>query len=93
VDAVVFLGPRTHYYDTVPRKMVKVRETLKPHFYYFRFGPRYFARAEFPDTLHSLAKRLDGTVYDIRSPGDLARAVQKMLVQVPPGRTSAVDSR
>ena len=80
-DVVIFLGPRTHYIEGIARATLPGRETPKPHFYYLEYFP-YFQHAHLPDVLGSLTKRLDGTVYEIASPGDLARAVQKILARV-----------
>ena len=83
-DAVIILGPRTLYFTKIPRGMLKGRETPNPHFCYFEFFPGYFRGSQFPDTLASLTKRLDGAVYEIFSPADLARSIQKMLARVQP---------
>ena len=83
-DAVILLGPRTHYFTVVPRERLRGRETPNPHFYYFEYIPRYFRSSQFPDTLGSLTKRLDGAVYEISSPDDYARSIQKMLARVQP---------
>jgi hypothetical protein len=83
-DAVIILGPRTRYLAEVPRSKLKERETLNPHFFYFEYFPGYVRGSQLPDALSSLTKRLDGTVYEIFSPGDLARSIQKMLTQVKP---------
>ena len=83
-DAVIILGPRTRYFGDVPRTKLRERETPNPHFFYFEYFPGYFRRSPFDDALSSLTKRLDGTVYDIFSPSDLARCAQKMLTRVQP---------
>ena len=83
-DAVIILGPRTRYFTGMPRGMLKARETPNPHFCYFEYYPGYFHRSDYPDTLSSLTKRLDGTVYEISSPADLGRSIQKMLARVQP---------
>jgi hypothetical protein len=83
-DAVIILGPRTRYYAEVPRSKLKGRETPNPHFFYFEYFPRFWRTSHFPDAISSLTKRLDGTVYEIFSPGDLARSIQKMLTRVQP---------
>jgi hypothetical protein len=92
-DAVIILGPRTRYFAEVPRGKLKGRETSNPHFYYFEYFPGYFRGSQFPDALSSLTKRLDGTVYEIFSPGDLARSIQKMLTRVQPGAEPSTAGR
>ena len=83
-DAVIILGPQTRYSAEVSRAELKGRETPNPHFFYFEYFPGYFRRSPFDDALSSLTKRLDGTVYDIFSPSDLARCARKMLTRVQP---------
>jgi hypothetical protein len=83
-DAVIILGPRTRYFTKVPSRKLKARETPNPHFFYFEYFPGYVRPSQIPDALSSLTKRLDGSVYEIFSPGDLARSIQKMLTQVQP---------
>jgi hypothetical protein len=81
-DAVIFLGPRTRYEAQVTK--LKGRETPNPRFFYFEYFPGFIQGSQFPDALSILTKRLDGTVYVIFSPGDLAHCVQKMLTRVRP---------
>ena len=83
-DAVIILGPQTFLSAEIPRTKLKGRETPNPHFFYFECFPGYFRGTPFPDVLSSLTKRLDGSVYPIYSPGDLARCVAKMLTRVHP---------
>jgi hypothetical protein len=91
-DAVIILGPRTHYSGEVPGGMLKGRETPNPHFYYFEYypsilwgrGQRFRGGRDLPETLSSLTRRLDGTVYEFYAPSDLARSIQKMLAQLQP---------
>ncbi|MGD1157759.1 MAG: hypothetical protein ABSA41_18320 [Terriglobia bacterium] len=89
-DAVIILGPHVRYYAGVPREMLKVRETPNPHFCYFEYLPGV---GQLPDTLQILTKRLDGTVYEIHSAGDFARAIQNLLARVQPSGGATVDSR
>jgi hypothetical protein len=83
-DAVIILGPRTRYFAKVPPEKLKRRETSDPHFYYFEYFPGYLRASQLPDALSSLTKQLDGTIYEIFSPGDLARSIQRMLTRVQP---------
>ena len=80
-DFVVFLGPRTRYLQGIPRARLPGRETPKPHFYYLEFFPNVRG-PHYPDGMASLTKGLDGTVYELASPADLVRSVQKMLARV-----------
>lgn len=92
-DAVIILGPRSRYNAGVPRRTLKTRETPNPHFCYIEYFPGRIRRNLLPDTLSNLTRRLDGAVYEIYSPGDLAHAIQKMLARVQPSGPPAVDSR
>ena len=92
-DAVIILGPYSRYRQPVPRNMLKVRETPNPYFCYFEYLPGDLRNYRIPDTLHSLTKRLNGSVYDIQSASDLGHAIQKMLAQVHPSEPPPVNSR
>ena len=83
-DAVIILGPETQYFAKVSFTMFKKRESPNPHFYYFEYFPGHWPASSLPDALSSLTKRLEGTVCQIFSPGDLARCVQKVLMRVQP---------
>jgi hypothetical protein len=89
-DVVLILGPPVRYYAGIPRETLRARETPNPRFCYFQYFPGY---RRSPDTLHQLTKRLGGTVYEIYSAADLARAIQKMLAQARPSRNSAEQRR
>jgi hypothetical protein len=80
-DVVIFLGPWVPYSKGFSRDRIPGRETPNPHFYYFEYFP-FRLRAHPADALGMLTKRLDGTVYEIASPADLARSVQKMLARM-----------
>src|SRR5208337_2112726 len=80
-DAAIILGPRIRYYTEIPRGMLPGRETPNPHFYYFEYFPGYFRPSYSPDTLSNLTKRLDGTVYEMSSPAELASCIHKMLAR------------
>jgi hypothetical protein len=92
-DAVVFLGPRTRYFAAVPREKLRARETPNPHFYYFEYSPPFVRGNRFPDTVSTLTKRLDGTVYEIFSPSDLALSIQRMLARVQPRAEPSTPGR
>jgi len=83
-DAVIILGPRSRYFGDLPRGKPQGRETPNPHFFYFEYVPGRLPSSLYPDPLESLTRRLDGAVYYIFSPGDLAHSVQKMLTRVQP---------
>lgn len=80
-NVTIFLGPRTHYFEGTARSSVPLRETPSPRFYYLQYFP-FIGGAHLPDALAILTKQLGGSVYEIASPGDLARSVQKILARV-----------
>jgi hypothetical protein len=96
-DAVIILGPRTRYYGEFPAEILKGRKAPIPHFYYFEYypgflwgrGQRFIGGADRPETLSSLTRRLDGTVYAFSTPSDLAHCIQKMLAQLQPQTDAA----
>lgn len=81
-QAVIFLGPRVHNALKIPRKMLKARETREPQFFYFQFFPYWVRGSDFDDSVGYLTKAQGGTVWAIHEPGELARAIQKMLAQI-----------
>jgi hypothetical protein len=84
-DVVIILGRRTEYRQQIPPGQVVERETASPQFFYFEYSSLTGrAKGHYPDVVANLTKRLDGTVYEINSPHDLAHSVQKMLARVSP---------
>lgn len=75
-DAVVFLGPTTHFDKEVP--MEPLERTSSP-FFYFEF---YRSRTHFPDAIDHLTKELHGTVFHIDSADEFALAINKMLAEL-----------
>jgi hypothetical protein len=78
-DAVIFLGPGTHFYDKIPRENLKARETAQPTFFYFEYFPYWRIGQEFPDSVEHMTHAERGSVFHIHSPGELAQAIGKML--------------
>lgn len=77
-DAVIFLGPATHFDERSPTPLA---EPPRPRFFYFEFhsyGPL------FPDRIDRLVKHLDGEVFPFSSANELAHAIQKVVAQVRP---------
>lgn len=84
-DAVVFLGPTSHFWDKVPREMMSNVES-GPKFFYVEYFP--WAGYEFPDAIDNLTRNLNGTVFRIHSADQLGQAIQKMLGQIKPAQNS-----
>jgi hypothetical protein len=76
-DVVIFLGPTVHMDQKVS---LNAANTAHPHFFYFEYFP--FAGANFPDSIQHLITALQGTTYQIHSPADFGKAMQKMLAQL-----------
>lgn len=71
-DAVVFLGPATHY---MGKARVPPREREKPQFFYFEYKPYWRRVAELPDVIASLVHALRGKIIIIHTPHDFANAI------------------
>lgn len=82
-NAVVFLGPRVHMFLKVPSEMIEAREGARdPQFFDFKYYPHWVRGADFPDSVGYLTKARGGMVYVVHDPGELARAIQRMLAQL-----------
>jgi hypothetical protein len=81
-DAVIFLGPNLSVDRKIPPRMLQRSSSRAPQFFYFEYFP--FRAFQFPDTIHYLTKTLHGTVFEIRSAGDLGNDISKMLSQLRP---------
>lgn len=91
-DAVIFLGPTTHFDGKLPDDMFKDVESGGPPFFYFEYYPR--VGADFPDSIDYLTHELHGTVFKIHAPDQLGPAIQKLLtsMQQPGEPASAVST-
>lgn len=81
-QAVVFLGPRSHFGEKIRPEMLKARETRDPQFFYFEYYRLWQRGSEFPDAIDYLTKSQGGMVFPIHSPGEFAQGIQKMLRQL-----------
>ena len=77
-DAVIILGRSFRWVSNVPPEMWMFPYLEMPRFFYFENGPQHL----FLDSLGLLASSVDGKVYRINTPHDLASAIQKMLGQL-----------
>ena len=85
-DAVLFLGPTTHFDEKIPKELIQKTEGGSQIFYFEYFPWRY----DFPDAIERLTRDLHGTVFKIHSPGELGQSIQKMLAQTKTGEPDAV---
>ncbi len=76
-DAVIFLGSGTHFDGVPPKPALHDIEVAPVHFFDFR----YFSNPV-SDGVSRLTKSLNGSVFEIYSPGDLDQAIRKMLVEI-----------
>jgi hypothetical protein len=96
-DAVVFLGPTTHYLDKPPPGIDHAAGAPAPLFYYFQYKPGFvnpnaplppnvFQRPSllFPDVINQAVTALKGRVFTIFSPGDFAKAIDQLERRVSP---------
>jgi hypothetical protein len=79
-DAVVFLGPNARMTAKASAQMVSGKKADSPPFFYFEYYP--WTGNNFPDTIQSLTKALDGKTFAVHSPAEFGQAIQKMLGQL-----------
>jgi hypothetical protein len=77
-DAIVFLGPISHFDQKV---FMEPPQPPGSRFFYFEFCR---LAPHFPDSIEYLTRNLHGSVFLISSATDFAQAIQKMLGQVRP---------
>jgi hypothetical protein len=76
-DVVIFLGPTVAASQKVSENFANYAH---PRFFYFEYFP--FPGAAFPDSIQHLISALQGTTYQVHSPADFGKAMQKMLAQL-----------
>ena len=76
-DVVIFLGPTVRASQKVSEKFTT---GTHPRFFYFEYFP--FPGPAFPDSIQHLTSALQGTTYQVHSPADFGKAMQKMLSQL-----------
>jgi hypothetical protein len=77
-DLVIFLGPTTRFGQKMSGPLAHAQQNQ--HFFYFEYFP--FSGANFPDSIQHLTAALRGTTYQMHSPADFSKAMQKMLAQL-----------
>ena len=91
-DAVIFLGPTTHYLDKPPAGIAdRPAGSALPEFYYFQYKPSFvrpgtplppnvFGRPELtvPDIVNQTVTALKGHVFTIFNAGDFAKAIEQL---------------
>jgi hypothetical protein len=74
-DAVIFLGPEARFSDKVPRQALEISGTGAPGFIYLQYRFPFGTQAAFPDSISKAVGGLKGKTLIIRTPGDLAKAI------------------
>ena len=77
-DVVLFLGPRTRYFDRVPQASLQKLPGHGPEFYYFQIVPFLTQTAALADTIQSAVSRLGGKTMTIHTPGEFAKAIDRL---------------
>jgi hypothetical protein len=85
-NVVLFLGPQSRYSDRVPRANLEKVPGHPPQFYYFQIVPFAGQMAQLPDTIESAISRLGGKRWEIHTPGDFARAIERLEKSGPGAR-------
>jgi hypothetical protein len=77
-DVVLFLGPRTRYFDRVPQASLEKPAGHGPEFYYFQIVPFLSPEAALGDSIKSAVSRLGGKTIQIHTPGEFAKAIERL---------------
>ncbi|MGA2270268.1 MAG: hypothetical protein ABSH44_17490 [Bryobacteraceae bacterium] len=78
-DVVVFLGPEARYWDKLPEAALEEIHGAEPRFFYLEYKPPYFRPGpNIPDSISSAVGKLKGKTVVIRSPADLANAIEEI---------------
>jgi hypothetical protein len=78
-DAVIFLGPRSRYFDKFPARELPEPYGSAPRFFYFQFRPvPPYPVPILPDSINFLMDGLKGKTFTIRTPADFHRAIEQL---------------
>jgi hypothetical protein len=78
-DVVIFVGPEARYWDRLPEAALEEIRGAEPRFFYLEYKPPYFrGRPNFPDSISSAVAKLKGKTLTIRTPTDLANAIEEI---------------
>jgi hypothetical protein len=100
-DAVVFLGPLSRFGDKVPAEVME-RPSDRPQFFFFQLAPIFrggrggrgnapmiVADSSLPDSIRHAVTRLGGKTLTIHTPGELAKAIDRLEQSAPIKHASA----
>ena len=78
-DVVLFLGPASRFYDSVPQASLEKPASGVPQFYYFQLAPLMpQQQATLTNTIKSTVSRLGGKTMVIHTPGEFAKAIDRL---------------
>jgi hypothetical protein len=77
-DLVLCIGPMSRYIDRVPSGVFERSPEGGPRFLNFELLPGSFAVSTLPDVIRNAMSRLGGKTVLIRTPGDFAKAIEKL---------------
>jgi len=85
-DVVLFLGPMSRFGDKLPTEALEKPETRGPQWMFFQLMPVFrggrgggvVAMPAMPDSIKYAVSRLGGKTITIRTPGDLAKAIDRL---------------
>ena len=82
-DVVLFLGPQTRYFDRVPQDILEKPAGHGPQFYYFQIVPFPSPESALGDSIKSAISRLGGKTILVHTPGEFAKAIDRLVAQPP----------
>ena len=75
-NAIIFLGPNGQPDQKASPLALNPGSSTRPRVFYFEYYPRL--GEEFPDAIHYLTTELNGRVFKVHTPGELAVNIQKL---------------
>ncbi len=77
-DVVLFLGPGARHFESMPQGSLEKPDGHGPQFYYFEIAPFFRQTAQPVDTIKSTIGRLGGKTILIHTPGEFAKAIERL---------------
>jgi hypothetical protein len=83
-DIVLFLGPTSRYFEKLPQESLDRPDGPSPQFLFFQLAPNIHGghvpmmESALPDSIRHAVSRAGGKTVVIRTPGDLAKAIERL---------------
>jgi hypothetical protein len=77
-DVVLFLGPMARQFEKMPQSILEKPAGKSPQFYYFQIAPFLRQPPVTTDTIKSAVARLGGKTILIHTPGEFAKAIERL---------------